>query len=98
MQRGFTKKDIIKRLYKIAYAKPNDAVKLACQNVSDIDGLDLMALTELKKSTNGTVEMKFFNRMDAFKLLLEAAEGDERAEADRFFSALGSGGEDYDVQ
>ena len=94
MQKGLSKNDIARRLCKIAYAKPNDAVKLACQNVSDIDSLDLMALTELKKAANGVVEMKFFNRMEAFKLLLETAEGDERAEAERFFGALYPGGAD----
>lgn len=90
-----TKKiQIMKEIQRLAESKANDAVKLAFlgkEEMEKVEGLDLSALTEFKRNSNGTVEMRFVDRVAALEWLAERT-GDPRAE--RLYEALekGSGG------
>lgn len=73
---------------RIAYGSIADAVRLcfAEELPADLDGMDLFAVSELKRSKNG-VEIKFHDRLKALDRLNEsaAADGDR---AGPFYRAL----------
>ena len=97
MQRNFKKKNVIKLLGEIALGRSNDVVKLAFMNPDEngcgIDELDLKMLSEIRRSTNGSVELKLLNRLEALKTMLEAVDGEPGEEATAFLSALSGGSE-----
>ena len=81
-----------KLLKKLSEASPNDAVKLLFlgqEDMSAVDGLDLSLLSEIKRSPNGTVELKFVDRVAILKALaeLQNAEHSENGNAG-FYAAL----------
>lgn len=78
--RNRQREKLVQQIQNLAAAKVNDAVKLAYlspDQVDVIDGLDLTALTEFKRSGNGAVEIKFNNRMIALEKLLELTQASE---------------------
>ena len=82
-----------KLLRKLASASPNDAVKLLfldAEDVSAIAGLDLSLLSEVKRSPNGTVELKFVDRLAVLRELgsIEKAAKSENETGASFYSAL----------
>ena len=87
--------DIIRRLGDLAFGKSNDIVKLVMENEvlgDQIRKLDLSLLSELKRNSNGTVEVKLVNRLDALELLakLLGTEKDAQSEVECFFRAMES--------
>ena len=86
---------ILKKLEKLACGKVNDAVRLAYLDEAGIAGLeklDLAALTEFKRSANGTVEIKLADRaalLERIYYLLK--EEDDCGSA--FLQALAEGGD-----
>lgn len=82
---------LLRKMEQVANCRVNDAVKLAFlegQWPEQIDGMELTALTELKRSGNGTVEMKFVNRVAVLERLLELTNGGNNEKAEAFFRAL----------
>lgn len=82
---------LLRQMEDIANCRVNDAVKLAFldgQWPEEIDEMDLSALTELRRSGNGLVEMKFINRVAALERLLELTDGGKDEKAAEFFRAL----------
>ena len=76
---------LLEQMGRLAFARVNDAVKLAFLPEEErdvIERLDLSALTEFRRSGAGTVEMKFTDRMRALERLLELSGpgGEERLE------------------
>ena len=68
----------------------NDAVKLAFLDegqLEKIDGLELGALKEFKRSGNGAVELKLVDRAAVLEKLVELSGGQEN-KAEEFFRAL----------
>ena len=56
---------LLRRMERLAGCRVNDAVKLAFldgEQLGEIDGLDLGALKEFKRSGNGAVELKLVDR------------------------------------
>ena len=71
------REQVIRRMWKLANAGAGDAVRLACfppEEWQGVDRLELDALTEFKRGSNGVVELKFVDRgqVDRF---LQAMEG-----------------------
>ena len=57
-----------------------------------IDGLDLTALKEFKRSANGVVELKFIDRLEVARQLLERLPGESRLDpAESFFQLTKEG-------
>ena len=82
---------LLRRMERLAGGSVNDAVKLAfldSERVDEIDSLDLSALTEFKRSGNGTVEIKLMDRMAALEKIAAMLERGEEDEADAFLRAL----------
>lgn len=83
----------MQKLEKLAFSRSNDAVKLAFLGedaLERIDGLDLSALTELHRLSNGTVEMKFIDRVKLLELLKDTIRGAEEAGAADLVTAINS--------
>ena len=69
---------ILDALGKIALSRPNDAIALALAPQEQyVPGLDLWGVSEFKLSGNGSVEVKFADRVKAISLLLECMGGGE---------------------
>ena len=87
------REDAIRRLCELAFGRANDAVKLALQPGRDPSGLDLAAVSELKTKPDGTVEVKFIDRVKALEVLchLLSENGDGAVE---LFRALAEAGEE----
>ena len=82
---ALSREALLEQMGRLAFARVNDAVKLAFlpEEERDVIGrLDLSALTEFRRSGAGTVEMKFTDRMRALERLLELSGpgGEERLE------------------
>ena len=93
---------LLHRMERLAQCRVNDAVKLAFLDegqLEKIDGLELGALKEFKRSGNGTVEIKLMDRMAVLEKIAAMLERGEEGEADAFLRALeragdqGAGGE-----
>ena len=82
---------LLRRMERLAGCRVNDAVKLAFldgEQLGEIDGLDLEALKEFKRSEKGAVELKLVDRAAVLEKLLELSDGEEEQAAE-FFRALG---------
>ena len=93
MAKGTTpgREQIIRRMWKLANADVGDAVRLACfpeEDWSGLQKLDLDALTEFKRGTNGVIELKFSDRGRLLERLLDAADHSGEDQVDRFLSAM----------
>ena len=82
---------IINDLRRLAGSKSNDAVKLAFLTQEDadrIDQLDLRGLVELRRSGNGTVEIKLIDRLKVLELLDRLSQREEDQALDGFLDGL----------
>ena len=81
---------LLKQMERLAQCKVNDAVKLAFLDgtmLEELDGLDLTALTEFKRSEKGGSEVKLVDRVAVLKLLVELSAGQGTQGAVDFFRA-----------
>ena len=91
-QRG----QILNRMWQLARAGVEDAVRLACfpeGEREDLDRLNLDALTEFKRGANGVIELKFIDRVRLLELLLDASDRSGEEQVDRFLRAMEEQGE-----
>ena len=83
--------DVVRRLCQIAFARPNDAIALACgQRPADAAELDLSAVAEFKWKEDAA-EVKFFDPVRALQTLSTLLDhGDDALDgtAEAFFRAL----------
>ena len=86
MRAKATRERVIQRLYEMALARANDAVKLAyCQEPTEDEIRRLGA--ESRRSNLGSVEIRFIDRVKALQALAGMLEG-EGCEAEEFFRAM----------
>lgn len=86
------REEVIEQIEALTASRINDAVRLAFlteEEMGLLDSLDLSAVTELKRNSNGTVELKFLDRLAALQWLLERAAEDPQAE--KLYEALRDG-------
>lgn len=89
--RRVTRETVLQQMMELAAGAANDAVKLAYLTEEDreqISELDLGALTEFKRSSNGTVEVKLADRAAVLGRLLEQLKEEENAAPAAFLQAL----------
>ena len=96
-----SREELLQKIEDLAGCKINDAVRLAFLSAEEqecVDGLDLSAITELKRNSSGTVELKFIDRLAALQWLLDHT-GAEDPQAVRLYEALerGAAGADGDA-
>lgn len=84
--------DVVRRLAELAFGQPNDCVRLALEEMTDLEGLDLSLLSEIKRSDKGMVEIRLIDRVKVLERLAQAMEekGDGMGDLLR---ALGTGEE-----
>ena len=85
--------DVINRIGNLAFGRANDAVKLVFldpESKEQIDRLDLSMVSEVKRGSNGVVEVKLINRIALLELLagLTAPQTQKGNEAESFFTAM----------
>lgn len=85
------REQIIKQMWRLANAGAGDAVRLACfppEEWQGVDKLELDALTEFKRGSNGVVELKFVDRGRLLERLLDAVDHSGEDQVDRFLQAM----------
>ncbi len=83
----------VRHLRRLARWKNNDAVKLAWlgeEQTDQIDGLDLTGVTELKRHGNGSVELKFVDKVRVLDLLGQLLDRRDDRELGRLLDELGT--------
>ena len=93
MRKKISDTEVINRIGALAFGKANDAVKLVFldpENREQIDLLDLSMVSEIKRGSNGVVEVKLLNRIAILELLaqLTAHKSGKGSEAESFFTAM----------
>ncbi len=93
MKKKLTGTDLTGLIGELAFGKTNDAVRLVfldAENQEQLEGLDLRMVSEVKRGSNGTVEVKLLNRIALLELLagLIEPEENEKGRAESFFSAM----------
>lgn len=74
------REELVNCLRRLAKWKANDAVKLAfleAEELGAMEELDLMGVTELRRNANGTVEVKFVDRVKVLAMLREMLEEEQ---------------------
>lgn len=79
---------VLREIERLARSRVNDAVRLAFlreDQLGELERLELSAVTEFKRNSNGTIELKFIDRVAVLQWLADQ-EKDERPE--RVFGSL----------
>lgn len=87
------RQDVVRRLAELAFGRVNDCVRLALEEMSDLDELDLSLLSEVRRNEKGLVEIKLIDRLQVLKQLAEAADEDREELGDLLRALQGGGGE-----
>ena len=90
---------VLRQMKQMAKSRPNDVVKLAFldeEQLCEIDKLDLMMLSELKRTGNGGVEVKLNDRLKTLERILELLDGGPEEKARALYQALENGAEQKD--
>ena len=87
------REDVTRRLAELAFGRPNDCVRLALEEVADLEKLDLSLLSEIKRSEKGMVEIKLIDRLRALEQLAQST-GAEKTDAEEFLRALQTAAEE----
>lgn len=93
MGKEMKNRDLVKRVTRLAFGRPNDAIRLLFMEKDEqdaLDELDLSMVEDVKRHSNGTVEIKLVSRVELFKLLAELIEPEEDRStgAEEFFMAM----------
>lgn len=91
------REDVIEALKKIAFGRVNRGVELTYLSEPTaqlIRKMDLSAVAEFKRNGNGTVEVKFVDRVKALSALYDMLGGGDADEAAEFLQALEQAGEE----
>lgn len=76
-------------LYKIAFSNPTSAVSgVFSEDVSDLKNADLFSVSEIKRGANGTVEIKFFDKIRALQALSELSPTQNESKLKGFYEAI----------
>ncbi len=76
MSKRKSRDDLVAQLERLAFYRPNDGIRLALEGEADVRRLRLEGVSEFKRQGNGTVELKFFDRIKALELLLALQQED----------------------
>ena len=93
--REIRREDVIRRLAQLCFGRVNDAVRLAFLQPGEeqqLGTLELSAVAELKRGSNGALEVKLVDRIKALQLLHELLGGGEM-DISEFYEALEQAGE-----
>lgn len=86
-----SREKILRQMCDIAQVRFNDVVRLAylTEDQADrIDGLDLTALREFKRSASGAVEIKLANQVEVLEKVMQLMDTGELPQGEQFLQAL----------
>lgn len=86
-----TRDDALRALAALAGGRANDCARLALDEAPPVAELDLTLLQEIRRSANGTVEVRLADRLKAIELLTALLEQDQTG-AEQFFASLEQAG------
>ena len=95
MEERFVREKLIQKIAALAFADPTDAVRLAfLPEGSDIAGLDVSMVTDVKVGDKGGTQVKLVDRLELIRLLVELVGTPDREQerALEFFRALNGAG------
>lgn len=107
-RKKITEREVGEGLRRLAFGEITDAVSLLYKSdeeiISELPGLDLFNVSEIKRPKGGGMEIKFFDRLKAVEKLRELAAVQDSAETSSFYDALEKSaasvrrayGDDYD--
>ena len=93
LERESAERALLEKIGELAFCRCNDAVKLAFLGedaLKKLDRLDLGALTEFHRLSNGTVELKFLDRVKLLELMERITAGSGETGAAELLSAIDS--------
>jgi hypothetical protein len=73
---------------ELAFARADDAVKLAFSPDDGTEGLDLQLVREIKRGGNGAVELKLLDREKLIELLVELLKPTDNEGSQELYSAI----------
>ena len=85
---------IMEELKRLAEYRSNDAVRLAFlteEEAGKIGRLDLTGLTELKRGSNGSIEIRLVDRLKVLELMDRIDQRESEEDLGAFLSGLGKG-------
>ena len=98
---SLSREKLLQQMCDIARVRFNDVVRLAYlteEQADQIDGLDLTALREFKRSSSGAVEIKLADRVEVLEKVMQLMNEGELPRGEQFLQALveqeGGGGGD----
>lgn len=83
------REDIIRRLVRLGFSGGSECLGILLGTAEE--GTDLSLVSELKRGSNGTLEVKLIDRVAVLRLLLEVLGGTESDGAEEFLRALRDG-------
>lgn len=86
--------EVIKGFKRLAFGSAADCIKLIYKTeITDLEleNMDLFSVSEIKKPKDGSLEIKFFDRLKALQLLSEITENENNDKAVPFFEAIKKG-------
>ena len=91
----FSGTDFVEQVRKLAFGRSNAILKLVFLEADEKElpkNLDLRMVSEIKRGSNGSIEVKLQNRIELLKLLAQCvtdeAPQESGSEAESFFSAI----------
>ena len=88
------RKELVNCLRRLAKWQANDAVRLAFlepEELGAMEELDLLGVTELRRNANGTVEVKFVDRVKVLEMLREMLREEKDGALEEYLVELGRG-------
>ena len=88
MEGGLTRVEVAALIAELAFARADDAVKLAFSPDDGTEGLDLQLVRETKRGGNGAVELKLLDREKLIELLVELLKPTDNEGSQELYSAI----------
>lgn len=88
------RQELLEQAVRLAFNRGGDAAALAFRgaesetDAAEIKNMDLAAVSSIHTMANGSVELKFIDRIKLIELLLSAENEQKRAASDGFIEAL----------
>ena len=88
MEGELTRAEVAGLIADLAFARADDAVRLAFSPEDGTDGLDLQLVREVKRSGNGVVELKLLDREKLIELLVELLRPENTENSETLYKAI----------
>ncbi len=92
LNQSLTRADAIRALAKLIRSRSNDCARLALEENPPTERLDLSLLQEVRRGSNGAIEVRLVDKLKAIELMAHLIEEDSSG-AEDFFAALNESAE-----